>query len=72
MTAAARQRRLRERRKSGIAVYRLELPSEQILEALLLAGMAESDSLRRRSVEKQLATLLVEWSRRWVESAPAS
>jgi hypothetical protein len=66
---AARQRRARQRRKDGVAVFRLPLPEHLVLEALIASGMPEEAALRRAQVERELAGVVREWALRWTSSA---
>lgn len=67
--ARDRQRRARARRKSGRAVFRLELPELEVVEALILSGMPENEALRRRCVEKELGQVVAAWAARWLRHA---
>lgn len=65
-SSAARSRRARQRRKDGLAVFRLALPEHLVLEALIASGtMREEAALRRAQVERELAGVVRAWARRW-------
>ena len=61
-----RKRAERARRRAGEVPYRLILPRDQVVTALLVSGLlSELEALRRPLVERALARVLVEWARRW-------
>ena len=52
-SAASRQRRARQRRRLGRAVYRVELDEGEIIRALISSGaLSEAQALRPRSIEQ--------------------
>lgn len=56
MTAAARARRHRARRRAGLAVFRIEAPLWQAADALVAAGwLADWDADDRKKIEAALA-----------------
>ena len=65
-SAADRKRRERQRRRDGIALYRIEVSEADLVEALIQSGVSEAATRRRSTVERELATILTEWSRRWL------
>jgi hypothetical protein len=67
--AADRQRQCRARRRKGEVLYRLALPHDAMVKALIAnERLTEGEALRRRLVEQALTTVLVDWSRRWKSS----
>jgi hypothetical protein len=66
--AAVRQRRARERRRRGLASYRVELPEYETIEALIRARrLSEQEALSKTAVERALAEVLADWARRWLK-----
>ena len=66
-SAARKQREYRQRRRNGLAAYRV-LASDKVVLALLEAGrLSEAEAQDRRAVERELATVLNEWSARWLQ-----
>ena len=67
--AAARQARVRARRKNGLHVYRLELRDlavEGLIEMMLATGrLTEREALNHQRVETELAGMLEEQGQRW-------
>lgn len=66
--AAEKQRRYRQRLRTGAAVYRIEVPAE-VVEQLIEAGrLDERAALNDGEVAAELALLLVQWARIWQKS----
>jgi hypothetical protein len=64
--AAIRKREERSRRRAGEAVFRLVLPRDPTIEALLASGLLdEQQALHHRRVENALSLVLQEWAKRW-------
>jgi hypothetical protein len=66
MTAAARQRRTRERQRQGLASYRIDIHEVRFAQALINAGrLTDEETARRALVERELERLIEDWSERW-------
>ena len=66
--AADRQRRARERRKRGLACFKIEAEHDALVEAAIRAGiLTEDEALHPRAVERALTAVLQEWAARWLE-----
>ena len=67
MTAAERKRCQRRRERRGLGLYRLELPSDRLIEAFIRAGrVSEAAALDHEAVEHAASAVLVEWAARWL------
>lgn len=65
-SAAGRMRRLRDRRRRGLGVFKVEIDEDELLSALLVSGrLSEAEALRTRQVNAALADILREWASRW-------
>lgn len=66
MTQAARTKRWRARRRHGIEVLRVAVPSFDLAAALIESGrLTVPQALERRAVEGAAAEVLMEWIDRW-------
>ena len=70
--AAVRQRRARARRRQGMVSLRLDVHEHRLAEALMVSGrLTDTQALERRQIEHELAKLVEDWIRRWLETRHA-
>lgn len=67
MGAAAKQRAYRQRLRKGLTVYRVPLPPDNVLALIVSGRLTEAEAMDRKAVERELATVQAEWSRRWLQ-----
>jgi hypothetical protein len=68
MSAAARQKKARKRRKNGLVCFRVEAVENDLAEALIRSGrLSEDEAARQRRVERELGAVLCEWAARWLD-----
>ena len=66
-----RQARWRARHREGRAIFRLDLPHDRVVEALIVSGrLSEDAALRRSEVERELAAVALQWVERWLAKNP--
>jgi hypothetical protein len=69
---AERQRRARARRRRGVMTFRVEANEHRLAEALIESGrLTEALALERPQIERELAKLIDDWIRRWLENRHA-
>jgi len=62
-----RQARWRARVREGRAIFKLELPHDRVIEALIVSRrLSEDAALRRSEVERELAAVVEQWAERWL------
>jgi hypothetical protein len=62
------RRRQRARVREGRAIFKLELPHDRVIEALIVAKrLSEDAALRRELVDRELTAVVEEWITRWLE-----
>jgi len=60
-----RQARFRARVREGRAIFKLELPHDRVIEALVVSHrLSEDAGLRRAEVERELAAVVEQWAGR--------
>ena len=66
MTAAARQRRTRQRHRQGLTSMRIDVHEHRFARALINSGrLSTEEALRRFLVERELERLVVDFIERW-------
>src|SRR5262249_53952984 len=70
--AAVRQRKTRARRRQGMVSLRLDVHEHRLCGALIASGrLTEAQALERPQIERELAKLVDDWIRRWLENRHA-
>jgi len=66
-----RQARWRARVREGRVIFKLELPHDRVIEALIVSRrLSEAAALRRSEVERELAAVVEQWAERWPANKP--
>ncbi|HEY1301064.1 MAG TPA: hypothetical protein VGF07_11250 [Stellaceae bacterium] len=66
LSAAEKKRRQRRRARLGLRVLRVEIDEAALPGALIASGqIGEADALAWPAVERAVARVLRDWSRRW-------
>lgn len=66
MTPAEKQRRYRQRRATGLQVYKIPVVPDAVITALLETGrISPIDALDRAKVEFAVAQVVADFAKRW-------
>jgi hypothetical protein len=70
MTAAARQRRTRQRHRQGLTSMRIDVHEDNFARALINSGRLTPEETARKSlIERELGRLIDDFNERWQRHA---